>query len=181
MNEEDMARVLTTEALVLADLGQPARAAAAYREALAWAWRADRAPETEVFIRLNFARLHIETASFIEAEEEIRKAEQLAIAGNQLRQLVQIYTMLGRLRGRQAEEAGFVFFEQAVALARMLGRVPGLEAEVYQEYAAFKHAVGARAEAEELLERARQIRVDWIERLSVPGGRRATDMAGAIS
>ena len=181
MNEEDMARVLTTEALVLADLGQPARAATAYREALAWAWRADRAPATEVFIRLNFARLHIETASFIEAEEEIRKAEQLAITGNMMRQLVQIYTMLGRLRGRQADEAGFVFFEQAVALARMLGRVPGLEAEVYQEYAAFKHAVGARTEAEDLLERARQIRVDWIERLSVPGGRRATDIAGAIS
>jgi tetratricopeptide (TPR) repeat protein len=181
MGEEDMARVLTTEAMVLADLGLPARAAAAYREALAWAWRGSREPETEVFIRLNFARLHIETASFIEAEEEIRRAEQLAIAGNHIRQLAQIYTLLGRLRGRQEDEAGFVFFEQAIALARMLGRVPGLEAEIYQEYAAFKYAVGARAEAEDFLERARTIRADWIERLSVPGGRRATDIAGAIS
>jgi tetratricopeptide (TPR) repeat protein len=181
MHEEDMARVLTTEAMVLADLGLPAKAAALYREALAWAWRGQREPETEVFIRLKFARLHIETASFMEAEDEIRKAEQLAISGNLMHQLVQIYTLLGTLRGRQADEAGFVFFEQAIELARMLGRVPSLHAEIYQEYAAFKHAVGAREESEDYLERARQIRVDWIERLSVPGGRRATDIAGAIS
>ena len=181
MDGHDMARVLTTEAMVLADLGEPLRAANAYREALAWTLRGTREAETEVFIRINFARLHVDTGSFIEAEEEMRKAEGVALESTLMRQLVQIYAMLGKLRGRQLDPAGFVFFEQAIDLARMLGRLPGVEAELYQEYAAFKYAVGEREEADACLERAQKIRADWAERLAVSGGRRATDLAGAIS
>ena len=181
MDGQDMARVLTTEALVLADLGEPARAAIAYREALAWTLRGAREPETEVFIRINFARLHLETASFLEAEEELRRAEAIAIESTLMRQLVQIYGMLGKLRGRQHDSAGFVFFEQAIDLARMIGRLPGVEAELYQDYAAFKYAVGEPDEADAYLDRAQKIRADWAERLAVSGGRRATDLTGAIS
>jgi len=52
----------------------------------------------------------------LEAEEEMRRAEQLAITSSQTRGLVRIYTLLGTLRGRQGDETGFVFFEQAIAL-----------------------------------------------------------------
>jgi tetratricopeptide (TPR) repeat protein len=154
---ESMARVLESEALVLADLRRPTEAAAAYREALAWAWRILGPSEAELGIRLNFARLHADTAGYLEAEEEARKAEQIALTCGNVVRLVEVYTLLGRLRGIQRDESGFVFFEQAIELVATLDGSHVLEADVYHEYAAFKYALGQPAESEAYSERAREI------------------------
>jgi tetratricopeptide (TPR) repeat protein len=153
----EMARVLLTQGLVEHDLGISVRAASAYREALAWTHRGDPDPGLEVFIRLNFARLHVDEQRFLDAEEELRRAEQLAIAAGLMRRLAQIYSLFGRMRGLQGDESGFVFFEQAIQLARMLDRFPRVEAQVYHEYGVFKASMKQPDESRAYLERAREI------------------------
>lgn len=153
----EMARALSTEGELNAEAGRQAAAAAAYHEALAWAQRPPRDIGTEVAIRLNLAELHLDAERLLEAEAEMRRAEQVAIAGDLQRELVQIYTIMGRLRGQQQDETGFVFFEQAIELCRMLERSPAIEAHVYLEYGLFRNRLGHQEEARAYLERAREI------------------------
>lgn len=153
----EMARALMLQGLVDADLGATGPAAAAYREALAWTRRAAPDSALEVSIRTNLAKLHLELGRYLDAEEEMRRAEQLAIAANLLRELVQIYALMGRSRGRQGDEAGFVFFEQAIELARTLDRSPRVEAQVCFEYGVFQHRIARPDESRAYLERAREI------------------------
>jgi hypothetical protein len=71
--------------------------------------------------------------------------------------LVQVYTLMGKLRGRQQDETGFVFFEEAIALCRTLEHGPTAEPEVYFEYGLFRERVGQLDEARAYLERAREM------------------------
>ena len=152
-----MAQVLNTQGQLDVQLGRQQAAAAAYREALAWLQRAPREPSLESGIRLNLAQLQLEAGRFLEAEEELRRAEQLAIGENLMRRLVQIYTVLGALRGRQLDETGFVFFEQAIELSRTVEPSSLAEAQVYEEYGLFQLRLGDRDTARAYLERARDM------------------------
>ena len=138
----EMAQVLDAQGQLDAALGRDAAAAAGYREALAWLRRGGRDVELDVTIRLHLAELLLESGRTLEAEEEMRRAEQVAIASNLAHRLVQIYALLGKLRGRQNDETGFVFFEQAIELCRTLGRPPVEEARVYHEYGLFRGRFG---------------------------------------
>jgi tetratricopeptide (TPR) repeat protein len=151
----EMARVLSTEALLNARLGSPPRAVAAYREALAWIRRAGGQAKLEATIRLDLAALYLESERYLEAEQEARGAERLAITHNLTRHLVEVYTFLGRVRGHQRDETGFVFFEQALELCRGLDRSPAVAGQVYYAYAAFRERIGQPADARELLQHAR--------------------------
>src|SRR6185503_10654468 len=153
----DMARVLDSQGQLDAALGRPGPAAGAFREALAWVRRDQHDPGLDVTIRLHLAELLLESGRWLEAEEEMRRAEQLAITSNQTRGLVRIYTLLGTLRGRQSDETGFVFFEQAIALCRALEGPPIDEARVYQAYGLFRQICGGPDEARAYLERAAEI------------------------
>ena len=152
-----MAELLNTQGQLDGRLGRQQAAAAAYREALAWLQRAPREPNLESSIRLNLAELHLEAGRFLEAEEELRRAEQLAIGEDLMHRLVQIYTMLGTLRGRQLDQTGFVFFEQAIELSRTVEPSSLAEAQVYEEYGLFQLRLGDRDTARAYLERARDI------------------------
>ncbi len=156
---EEMARVLGTQGQLDAQLGRHGAASAAYREALAWVQRAPplRDPGLEESIRLSMAESHLEEGRFLEAEEELRRAEQVAIAGSLSQRLAQIYVLMGKLRGAQEDETGFVFFEQAIELCQTLERSPTTEAQVYLEYGLFRERLGQREEARAYLERAREI------------------------
>src|SRR5207247_10922093 len=79
---EEIAGVLNMQGLLEGQLEHEAAAMAAYREALAWAQRAPRDAGLEVSIRLNLAELHLEAGRFLDGEEEMRRAEQVAVAGN---------------------------------------------------------------------------------------------------
>jgi len=153
----EMARVLDAQGELDAALGRPGPAAASYREALAWVRRDQHDPGLDVTIRLHLAELLLDTGRWLEAEEEMRRAEQLAITSNQTRGLVQIYTLLGTLRGRQSDETGFVFFEQAIALCRALEGPLLDDARVYLAYGLFRQVCGGPDEARAYLERARGI------------------------
>src|SRR5262249_14437464 len=115
----EMADLLNTEGSLEADSGRTTGAATTYREALAWARRAEgQDVALEVSIRMNLARLLLSQDRLLESEEQLRRAEQLAIAGNLVRGLIQVYIHMGQLHGRQLDPAGFVFFEQAIELCR---------------------------------------------------------------
>ena len=154
---DEMARVLDAQGQLDAQLGRHTAAAAAYREALAWAQRAPRGPGLELSIRLNLAELDLTMEHWLDAEAELRRAEQVAIAANLAGRLAQIYTLMGKLRGAQQDETGFVFFEQAIELARAVERSPTAEAQVYHAYGLFRNRLGQREEARAYLERAREL------------------------
>jgi len=154
---DEMARVLDAQGRLDAQLGRHTAADAAYREALAWAQREPRAPGLELAIRLNLAELDLEMERWLDAEGELRRAEQVAIAANLAGRLAQIYTLMGKLRGAQQDETGFVFFEQAIELARAVERSPGAEAQVYHAYGLFRSRLGQQEEARAYLERAREL------------------------
>lgn len=153
----EMARVLNSEGRLEADLNRQGRASGAYREALAWTQRGHSEPGLEVTIRSNLAELSVQAGRTFEADEELRRAEEIAIAQNLTPRLIEIYALMGRIRGIQKDETGFVFFEQAIELCRTLDRSPLLEGRVFQEYGAFRSRLGQREEARAYLERAREV------------------------
>jgi tetratricopeptide (TPR) repeat protein len=154
---DEMARVLNEQGRLDAQLGRYTAASAAYREALAWAQRAPRDPGLELSVRLNLAELDLDAGRLLEAEAELRRAEQVAIAANVIRRLAQIYALMGRLRGAQGDETGFVFFEQAIELAKVLERSVATEAQVYLAYGQFRSKLGQQEEARAYLEHAREL------------------------
>jgi tetratricopeptide (TPR) repeat protein len=168
----EMAHTLEAQGQLDAARGDHAAALAAYREALAWEQRAGRDPRIECGIRLRLADLFISLDRMAEGEQEIRQAERLAVAHDLGRRLIQIYTMLGALRGRQGAEMGFVFFEQAMVLSHLLEPAPTLEAEIYHQYGIFKAGFGRAEEARVWLERAREL-------LAAAGGRAALELVDA--
>lgn len=128
-----------------------------YREALSRLPVAGADPALELSVRLRLADAYIDAGRFPDAEDEARRAEELAI-GHQLgKMLARVYVLMGRMRGRQGDDNGFVFFEQAIELCRGGESTPRLEAGVYREYADFRMAMGDRHEARAYLMRARDL------------------------
>jgi tetratricopeptide (TPR) repeat protein len=152
----ELAAVLNTQGLVDAAVGRPGAALAAYREALAWAQRVPK-PDLELEIRLNLADLALGGGRLLDAEEELRRAEEAAIAHHLVGRLVRVYGLMGRLRGLHGDETGFVFFEQAVALCRTLASSRADEAWVHREYGLFRLRLGQPDEARAYLERAQEL------------------------
>src|SRR5207245_2532724 len=76
---EEMAALLNTQGRLEAQLGRHAEASRAYREALAWVQRVSRDAGLEVTIRLSLAELHLEAGRFLDGEEEMRRAGQVAV------------------------------------------------------------------------------------------------------
>ncbi len=153
----ELAAVLVTLGQAEAARGQQAAATGAYREALAWSRRSDRDPTFQVVVRLRLAELHLASGRLLDADEELRRAEQLAIGGNLTALLARTYALLGSLHGLQGDDTGFVFFEQALVLARTPEGASLLEADLYREYGLFKKRLGAAEEAHVYLERARDV------------------------
>jgi tetratricopeptide (TPR) repeat protein len=106
---------------------------------------------------MNLAQLALDADRYLEAEEELRRAERTALARGDALQVVDVYVMLGCLRGRQKDERGFVFFEQALLTCDTFGVPPASVARVRLEYGRFRKATGSSDEAREHLERARAI------------------------
>jgi tetratricopeptide (TPR) repeat protein len=153
---EGMARALNARGQLDSASGNRGRAFAHYHEALA-GLPPGLHPEVEMEIRRNLAELHIEQGRFPDAEDEIRRAEELAITHNLPRQLARLYTLMGCVRGAQSDEAGFVFFEKAIELCRGREPEPDLEAAAYLEYARFRRGLGELDECRAYLCRAQEL------------------------
>ena len=153
---EGMARALKARGQLDSASGNRHKAFARYYEALA-GLPPGLHPEVEMEIRLNIAELHIAQGRLPGAEDEIRHAEELAIAHNLTRQLAQLYMVLGRVRGSQGDEAGFVFFEKAIELCQGREPEPDVEAAAYLEYAKFRRGLGELDECRAYLCRAHEL------------------------
>jgi len=150
-------RTLLARGLMEAAEGKTAEALATYREALSHLPVSDPDPVLELSVRLRLAELYIDLGRLPDADDETRRAEDLAITHQQPRWLARTYVIMGKLRGRQGDENGFVFFEQAIELCRSGEPARRLEADVYREYAGFRTTMGDRHEARAYLERARDL------------------------
>ena len=149
-----MAQTLSAMGQVHVAQGHLTAASAAYREALAWARHGPEPANLEVDIRIRLADLALESGRWMEAESDLRQAEQSALAHGLAHRLVEIYTLLGRLSGRGGEETGFVFFEQALELCRALELDELLMADVCVAYGQFHGALGNMDSSRAYLERA---------------------------
>ncbi len=152
-------RVLTLNAwgLLEKEMGRNAEAIASWHDALAELHRGGGDSRLEMQIRLNMCWLYLDWGRYAEAEDEARKAEMLAITNNYGDSLARLYLIMGKLRGKQNDEAGFIFFEQALEQCQGATPAPRLEMEVYREYGLFKFELGEREEAIDYLGRAREI------------------------
>jgi tetratricopeptide (TPR) repeat protein len=150
-------RALLARGALAATQGRAADVLASYREALSRLPVAGGDPALELAVRLRLAELYLDAGRLPDAEDEARRAEELAIAHQLARPLARVYIVMGRMRGRQGDENGFVFFEQAIELCRSGEPTPRLEADVYREYARFRTTMGDRHEARAYLERARDL------------------------
>lgn len=128
-----------------------------FREALAQLRSGRRNPRLEMEIRLNACDLYLTWGRLAEAEDELRRAENLAIANNLTRELARTYVAIGRLRGRQRDDSGFIFFEKAIELSQGREPSPRIEAAAYFEYGLFKESFGEHEEGPAYLERARDL------------------------
>lgn len=132
-------------------------ALAHHREALVHAQSGERDPRIELPVHLDICQLFIETDRLPDAEDEARRAEELAVVYNFTNDLTRIYVLMGGIRRRQHDESGFVFFEKAIELSRGGEPAPQLEAEAYFEYGLFRSSFAEHDEARAYLERSREI------------------------
>lgn len=149
-----MAQTLSAQGQVHIARGNLTAAFATYREALAWARRGPEPANLEVDIRMRLAELASDSGRWLEAEADLRHAEQAALTHGLPHRLVEIYTLLGRLSGRAREETGFVFFEQALELCRALELDARHVADVCVDYGQFHGDLGNLDASRAYLERA---------------------------
>ena len=152
-----MAQTLSAQGQVHIAQGHLTAAFTAYREALVWARQGPEPANLEVDIRIRLAELAMESGRWLEAEADLRQAEQAALTHGLAHRLVEIYLALGRLSGRGGEETGFVFFEQALELCRALELDALLIAEVCMAYGKFHGALGDNDASRAYLDRASEI------------------------
>jgi tetratricopeptide (TPR) repeat protein len=150
-------RALLARGLFESAQGRTVEVLGTYREALSRLPMTGACPTLELAVRLRLAELYLELGRLPDAEDEARRAEELAVTQQQTRALARVYLLIGKMRGRQGDENGFVFFEQAIELCRSGEPAPRLEADVYREYAAFRTTMGDHHEARAYLERARDL------------------------
>ena len=155
--DEGLARMHMAWGLLDTHRGQHADALLHYQEALARVRTGERNLRLEMEIRFNVCELYLDWGRLPDAEDAIRRAEEMAISHNLNRELAHIYILIGRVRGRQGDESGFIFFEKAVELCRGREPAPRIEAEAYVEYGLFKEALGEHEESPAYFERAREI------------------------
>ncbi|HYH80801.1 MAG TPA: tetratricopeptide repeat protein [Longimicrobium sp.] len=151
--DDAMPFYLNNRGLLLTEHGDLAAAEAVFRDALA------RRPEPrwEITVRCNLGDVLLRQGRLFEAQEEARRAEELAIVHRLIADLVEVYVLLGGIARSRCDEEGFVFYEQALNVCHERG-LPGKdEAAVLHGYGMLHAACGRPAEARAYLDAAREI------------------------
>lgn len=160
--------------LVLLQRGDFTAAEAIFREAL----ERGSSPFWEILVRVNLGESLLKQDRLFEAEEEARRAEEVAISGRFIPELVEVYGVFGRIARARCDEEGFVFYEQALSVCRERGLPPVREAGVYHDYGLLHLRCGRTAESLAYLERARDIYAEL--GLGPELGRVETDLREAV-
>jgi len=139
--------------LLLTEHGDLDQAEAGFREALARPLDA----LWEVTVRVNLGEVLLRHGRLFEAQEEARRAEEVAVVHRRIPDLVSVYGLLGGIARSKADEEGFVFYEQALNVCHERGLPRKDEAAVLHGYGMLHAACGRPAEARAYLEAAREI------------------------
>ena len=156
-NRSLLPSVLNEHARLERARGHLLEALALHQQALSCLLEASGQVRQEIAIRLELSRLYLDWGRLPDAEDESRRAESLAVSAHLWRELAQTYLVLGQIRGREANESGFIFYENAIALCRGREPLPRSEAQAYLEYGTFRFGLGDHAEACANLLRANEI------------------------
>ena len=147
---------LNNRGLLLVEAKDPAAAEAVFREALA------RSPDArwEVVLRVNLGTSLVRQERLLEAQDEARRAEEIAILNRLVPDLVNVYMLLGALARAQRDEEGFVFYEQALRVYRERGMPRNTEAAILHDYGLLHARCGRPADAYAYLDAASEIYAD---------------------
>lgn len=171
-NENAVPFWYNSRGVMLAEHGDPEGAEHVHREGLARTGD----PFWKMTLRINLGHALVRQDRLFEAEEEARRAEELAVVHRFVPDLVDVYGLLGTIARAHCDEEGFVFYEQALEVCRERD-LPQVEAAaVYHGYGCLYRACGRPAEAQSYLERARDI---YAELGLAPELRRVLDDLGA--
>ncbi|MFL5384765.1 MAG: tetratricopeptide repeat protein [Longimicrobiaceae bacterium] len=144
---------LNMRGLLLTEYGDLAEAEAVFREALTRRLE----PRWVVTMRSNLGELLIRQGRLFEAQEEARKAEEVAIVHRLIPTLVPVYGVLGAIARARCDEEGFVYYEQALNVIHERGLPRKEEAAMLHGYAMLHAACGRPVEARAYLDAAREI------------------------
>jgi tetratricopeptide (TPR) repeat protein len=143
---------LNNRGLLLLEHGDHAAAERVFREALQGAeghW--------ELTMRVNLGEALRGQARLLEAEDEARRAEEVAIVHRLVPDLIDVYTLLGSIARDRCDEEGFVFYEQALRVCRERGMPRKSEAAILHGYGQLHCACDRPEEGRGYLEAARDV------------------------
>jgi tetratricopeptide (TPR) repeat protein len=144
--------LLNTRGLLLLEAGDLPGAEAVFREAAAEA--RDR---WELTVRVNLGDVLVKQGRWLEAADEARRAEELAVVHRLVPDLVDVYNLLGSIARERCDEEGFVFYEQALRVCHERGLPRNTEAAVLHGYGRLHCACGRPEEGRGYLEAARDV------------------------
>jgi tetratricopeptide (TPR) repeat protein len=144
---------LNNRGLLLTEHGDLPDAEAVFREALGRTTSA----RWELTVRCNLGDVLLRQGRLFEAQEEARRAEEVAIVHRLLDDLVEVYGLLGGIARARCDEEGFVFYEQALNVCHERGLPRKEEAAVLHGYAMLHASCGRPVEARAYLDAAREI------------------------
>jgi len=142
---------LNNRGLLQMEHGDHGAAEAVFREALGGAeghW--------ELTLRVNLGESLLRQGRLLQAADEARRAEELAIVHRLVPDLVDVYALLGSVARERADEEGFVFYEQALRVCHERALPRKAEAAVLHGYGQLHFACGRPEEARGYLEAARE-------------------------
>ncbi len=151
--DDAMLFYLNNRGMLLAEHGDPGGAEAVFREAL----EREVEPRWEMTVRNNLGEMLLRQGRLFEAQEEARRAEEVAIVHRLVEDCVDVYLLLGGIAKARADEEGFVFYEQALSVCHERGLPRKTEAAVLHGYGLLHGACGRPAEARAYVEAAREI------------------------
>lgn len=143
---------LNNRGLLLLEHGDHAAAEGVFREALGGAeghW--------ELTMRVNLGEALRGQARLLEAEDEARRAEEVAIVHRLVPDLIDVYTLLGSIARDRCDEEGFVFYEQALRVCHERGMPRKTEAAILHGYGQLHCACDRPEEGRGYLEAARDV------------------------
>ncbi|HEV2132249.1 MAG TPA: tetratricopeptide repeat protein, partial [Longimicrobiaceae bacterium] len=139
--------------LLLLDIADLAGAEQVYREGLQGLddafW--------EMTMRVNLGQTLVRQGRLFEAEEEARRAEEIAILNRFIPDLVDVYELLGTIARTRCDEEGFIFYEQALNVCQERELPKKVEASIYYGYGRLHVSCDRNEEAAAYLEQAREI------------------------
>jgi tetratricopeptide (TPR) repeat protein len=143
---------LNNRGLLLLEHGDSAAAEAVFREALEGA-----EGQVELTMRVNLGEALRAQGRLLEAEDEARRAEEVAIVHRLVPDLIDVYNLLGSIARDRCDEEGFVFYEQALRVCHERALPRKTEAAILQGYGQLHLACDRPEEGRGYLEAARDV------------------------